>query len=259
MTDAQASGLALNQRNIKRVAEGTKNQQLAYLINQGVSKDDPLYQDIDAGLKLSDSQLSSAIKQRNKTIVPEYSSKNLKLMNVEGAGQQNVGTYTIDNGRGKQEVFGYMGVTPDGNLGLIPVDPNAVSSSTTKGIDISGADINRAHLRLSTSASRLKGKEKKWLLGAFSTDWDEAWEDLSADDKNTISTLVAQETKRNQQERKMDFVEAEETAIKDVFVDKLRKSKFFELGEAEVMTADEIEEQRKKDLAARLAKPEYKR
>ena len=180
-------------------------------------------------------------------------------MNVEGAGQQNVGTYTIDNGRGKQEVFGYMGVTPDGNLGLIPVDPNAVSSSTTKGIDISNEDVNRAHLRLSTAGSRLKGKEKNWLLGAFSTDWDEAWEDLSADDKNTISTLVAQETKRNQQERKMDFVEAEETAIKDVFVDKLRKSKFFELGEAEVMTADEIEEQRKKDLAARLAKPEYKR
>ncbi len=50
----------------------------------------------------------------------------------------------------------------------------------------------------------------------------------------------------------MDFAQAEEKAIKEVFVDKLRKSKLFELGEAEVMTADEIEEQRKKDLAERL-------
>ncbi len=252
ITDATASNLILSERKAIKVAEGTKNQQLAYLINQGIGKDDPLYQDIDAGLKLTSDQLSAEIKKRNKMLVPEYSSKNLKLMNVEGAGQQNVGTYTIDNGRRKQEVYGYMGVTPDGNLGLIPVDPNTVSSTTSKGIDISGADVNRAHTRLTTAGSRFKGKEKKWLLGAFSTDWDEAWSDLSADDKNTISTLVAQETKRNQQELNMDFAQAEEKAIKEVFVDKLRKSKLFELGEAEVMTADEIEEQRKKDLEERL-------
>ena len=253
MTDAQASALITTSRNAKRVAQGNKTQLLSYLKIQGIPEDDVLYQEIEAGFKPTQEQLKNLLLQRNLSINPQYTSKNLTLMNVKGEGQKVVGTYTVDNGVQKQEVYGYMDVTENGKMELMRVDPDAVSKikdkKQEKGIDVSSTDIKRAELRLETAGSRFKGKEDGW--GLSDINWDDAWGQLDSDQKTTIATLVAQETQRNMANG-MDFVPAEKKAIQDVYIDKLQSSGTMSWNESKYVPDEEQKEISEEELRDRL-------
>jgi len=127
-----------------------------------------------------------------------------------------------------------------------------------KGEKPTATDITAAKKALSLAGEEAKGGEAFGFLG---TDWNDAWNNQTEAAKDLLATQVAEVTnKLIKPPASLDLSEARKLAIQKMYTDNLTETGLFEWrkGESRLMNADEIAEKQKKDLEARLAKPEYK-
>lgn len=118
----------------------------------------------------------------------------------------------------------------------------------------SGADIKRTKILLATAGEEAKGEEGG-IFGAFSTDWNDAWNKLSENKKELIATQVAEYTNKLIKLGDMDLSQAQAIAIKKVYTDNLTETGLFEFkGESRLMTPDEVSKREGKNLEDRLSK-----
>lgn len=126
-----------------------------------------------------------------------------------------------------------------------------------KGEKPTATDIKAAKKALSLAGEEAKGGEAFGFLG---TDWNDAWNNQTEAAQDLLATQVAEVTnKLIKPPASLDLSEARKLAIQKMYTDNLTETGLFEWGKGEsrMMTADEIEEKQKKDLEARLAKPDY--
>jgi len=248
ITDAQANSLINNTRASRAANQLTQSQRLNYLTIQGIEDSDPLYQLVERGVDLSDSQFSSLVNQHRESIRPTISVTNSEIKNVtlkdkEGntiTTKQLVGLYKI--GKNATPRLGFMGFGDDGNETFFPVTVDQVSDvEGAKGIDPTKSDIDIISMLMETAGSEIKGKEF-WKV--FGTDWDDAWEGLSAQQKFSIATTIATEAIRLNEVEKMDMDEARREAIKEWVDNNLQGRSFLSWGFAESeFRAPTLEEQ----------------
>lgn len=237
MTDAQANSLINNTRASRAANQLTQSQRLNYLTIQGFEDSDPLYQLIERGVDLSDSQFSSLVNQHREAVIPTVSVTNSEIKNVtlkDDKGntittKQLVGLYKI--GKNATPRLGFMGFGEDGTETFFPVTVDQVSDvEGAKGIDPTKSDIDIISMLMETAGSEVKGKES-WKV--FGTDWDDAWEQLSAQQKFNIATTIATEAIRLNEVEKMDMDKARLEAIKEWVENNLQGRSFFSWGFAE--------------------------
>ena len=125
----------------------------------------------------------------------------------------------------------------------------------TKGEKPTATDIKSAKKALSLAGEEAKGGEAFGFLG---TDWNDAWNNQTEAAQDLLAEQVAEVTNKLI-DGGMDLSQARKLAIKKMYTDNLTETGLFEWdkGESRMLTADEIEEKQKKDLEARLAKPDY--
>jgi hypothetical protein len=113
---------------------------------------------------------------------------------------------------------------------------------------------------LKTAGSEAKGEEGGFF-GAFSTDWDEAWKDLSVNKKREIATQIAEEVDRLIDDG-IDSSVAKRMAIEEMYTANLTKTGLLEFGESKLQSTEERqakEVQDVRDTASKLLnKPEYR-
>lgn len=126
-----------------------------------------------------------------------------------------------------------------------------------KGEKPTATDIKAAKKALSLAGEEAKGGEAFGFLG---TDWNDAWNNQTEAAQDLLATQVAEVTnKLIKPPASLDLSEARKLAIQKMYTDNLTETGLFEWGKGEsrMMTPNEIEEKQKKDLEARLAKPDY--
>ena len=253
MTDAQANSLINNTRASRVANQKTKGQRLNYLAIQGFNESDPLYQLIERDIDLSDSQFSSLVNQHREAVMPTVSVTNSEIKNVtlkDDKGntittKQLVGLYKI--GKNATPRLGFMGFGEDGTETFFPVTVDQVSDvKGAKGIDPTKSDIDIISMLMETAGSEVKGGESWGFLG-IGTDWDDAWEQLSAQQKFNIATTIATEAIRLNEVEKMDMDKARREAIKEWVNNNLQGRSFFSLGSAE----SEVRPLSKEELATK--------
>ena len=143
-----------------------------------------------------------------------------------------------------------------------------VPAALKKGIEILGRKKEKARKGQKPSASDIKaakkalslaGEEAKGGEGFFAfldVNWNDAWNNQTEAAQDYLAEQVAEVTNKLIDDG-MDLSQARKLAIKKMYTDNLTETGLFEWGESRMMTPDEIEEKQKKDLEARLAKPEY--
>lgn len=237
MTDAQANSLINNTRASRVANQKTKGQRLNYLAIQGFNESDPLYQLIERDIDLSDSHFSSLVNQHREAVMPTISVTNSEIKNVTLKDEkgntittkQLVGLYKM--GKNATPRLGFMGFGEDGKETFFPVTVDQVSDvEGAKGIDPTKSDIDIISMLMETAGSEVKGKES-WRF--FGTDWDDAWEQLSAQQKFNIATTIATEAIRLNEVDSMSMDKARREAIKDWVDNNLQGRSFFSLGFAE--------------------------
>lgn len=124
----------------------------------------------------------------------------------------------------------------------------------TKGEKPAATDIKSAKKALSLAGEEAKGGEG--FLAFLGTDWNEAWNNQTEAAQDLLATQVAEVTNKLI-DGGMDLSQARKLAIKKMYTDNLTETGLFEWGESRMMNPDEIKEKQKKDLEARLAKPDY--
>ena len=236
MTDAQANSLINNTRASRAANKLTQNQRLNYLTIQGFEDSDPLYQLVERGVDLSDSQFSSLVNQHREARNPNINVTGAKIMNVQqidkdgnviGTTRQRVGQWKIGKG---MPIYGYLGVNADGQPDIIPVTADQVSEiKDGEGLDPTVSDIKSIKILMETGGSEEKGKES-WY-GIFSTDWNDAWSRLSDAQKHHIATFIAEDAMRLNKGG-MPMSKARKTAVQDYLNTYLNKTGLFELGES---------------------------
>lgn len=123
-----------------------------------------------------------------------------------------------------------------------------------KGQKPSASDIKAAKKALSLAGEEAKGGEG--FFAFFDVNWNDAWNNQTEAAQDYLAEQVAEVTNKLIDDG-MDLSQARKLAIKKMYTDNLTETGLFEWGESRMMTPDEIEEKQKKDLEARLAKPEY--
>ena len=123
-----------------------------------------------------------------------------------------------------------------------------------KGQKPSVSDIKAAKKALSLAGEEAKGGEG--FFAFFDVNWNDAWNNQTEAAQDYLAEQVAEVTNKLIDDG-MDLSQARKLAIKKMYTDNLTETGLFEWGESRMMTPDEIEEKQKKDLEARLAKPEY--
>ena len=208
------------------IAEGREGM-TAYLSKMGLRGTPEMLEAQSGGYdNLTASQFNNVIDIAVKFNNPEIQGTNYSLYNTD-AGKQMVGQIKIDQGAGrKQTVWGY--VNPEGDV--VPVDFNSISKVTDSSIDgvkVSGASIKNISLRLATAGSKAVDSNGEPLAG-FLTDANDAWEALDGEAKYTVALAVATraEQYRTRKNNPLNQLEAENTAIKEIFVDNIEKKGF---------------------------------
>ena len=145
---------------------------------------------------------------------------------------------------------------------------SGVKGALNKGIEILGrkqaaqpkgekptaTDIKSAKKALSLAGEEAKGGEG--FFAFLDTDWNDSWNNQTETAQDLLATQVAEVTNKLI-DGGMDLSQARKLAIKKMYTDNLTETGLFEWGESRMMTPDEIEEKQKKDLEARLNKPDY--
>lgn len=169
--------------------------------------------------------------------------------------------------RQKQAAIDVADALPPEYAQLAKAIRNGVKGALNKGIEILGrkqtappkgtkptaTDIKSAKKALSLAGEEAKGGEAFGFLG---TDWNDAWNNQTEAAQDLLSTQVAEVTNKLI-DGGMDLSQARKLAIKKMYTDNLTETGLFEWGESRMMNPDEIVEKQKKDLEARLAKPDY--
>lgn len=136
-----------------------------------------------------------------------------------------------------------------------------IDKKPKKGIDPTMTDVKEIEMLLETAGSEALGEEGG-IFGAFSTDWDEAWEDLSVNKKREIATQIAEEVDRLINEEGKNSSVAKRMAIEKMYTANLTKTGLLEFGESKLQSTEERqakEVQDVRDTASRLLnKPEYR-
>ena len=107
-------------------------------------------------------------------------------------------------------------------------------------------DVKEIEMLLETAGSEALGEEGG-IFGAFSTDWDEAWKDLSVNKKREIATEIAEEVDRLIEEGK-NSSEAKRIAIKKMYTDNLTETGLLEFGESKLLSPEEREKRELQDV-----------
>ena len=208
------------------IADGREGT-MAYLSKLGLGGSPEMLEAKSGGYdNLTASQLNNVIDIAVKFNNPDIQGTNYSLYNTD-AGKQMVGQIKIDQGAGrKQTVWGY--VNPKGDV--VPVDFNSISKVTDSSIDgvkVSGRAIKDISLRLATAGSKAVDSNGKPLAG-FLTDANDAWEALDGEAKYTVALSVATraEQYRTRKDNPLNQLEAENKAIKEIFVDNIEKKGF---------------------------------
>ena len=249
----RANSLINNTRASRAANKLTQSQRLNYLTIQGFKDSDPLYQLVERGVDLSDSQFSSLVNQHREAVMPTVSVTNSEIKNVtlednEGnifTTKQLVGLYKI--GENATPRLGFMGFGENGKETFFPVTADQVSDvDGAKGIDPTKSDIDIISLLMETAGSEVKGGESWGFLG-IGTDWDDAWEQLSAQQKFNIATTIATEAIRLNEVDGMPMDKARREAIKEWVDNNLQGRSFLSWGLAE----SEVRPLSKEELATK--------
>lgn len=208
------------------IAEGREGM-TAYLSKMGLRGTPEMLEAQSGGYdNLTASQFNNVIDIAVKFNNPEIQGTNYSLYNTD-AGKQMVGQFKIDQGAGrKQTVWGY--VNPKGDV--VPVDFNSISKVTDskgKGINVSRNAIRDISVRLATAGSNAVDSNGEPLAG-FLTDANDAWKALDGEAKYTVALSVATraEQYRTRKDNPLNQLEAENKAIKEIFVDNIEKKGF---------------------------------
>jgi hypothetical protein len=113
-----------------------------------------------------------------------------------------------------------------------------IDKKPKKGGDPTKSDVKEIEMLLETAGSEAKGEEGGFF-GAFSTDWNEAWKDLSVNKKRNIATEIAEEVDRLVNDDGIDSSVAKRIAIKKMYTDNLTEKGLFEFGESELLSTEE--------------------
>ena len=136
-----------------------------------------------------------------------------------------------------------------------------IDKKPKKGRDPSKSDVKEIEMLLKTAGSEAKGEEGGFF-GAFSTDWDEAWKDLSVNKKRNIATQIAEEVDRLIDEESMNSSEAKRIAIEKMYTANLTEKGLLEFGESELLSTEERKAKEVQDVrntaSKLLNKPEYR-
>ena len=117
----------------------------------------------------------------------------------------------------------------------------------------SGTDIKTMKILLSTAGEDYRGKEGG-IFGAFSTNWNDAWNKMNPSDQNQIATIAAEETNKLV-DLGFDLSTAQKIVIKKIYTDNLTETGLFEFkGESKLMSPDDIQKTEKNKLEERLEK-----
>ena len=123
-----------------------------------------------------------------------------------------------------------------------------------KGEKPTATDITSAKKALSLAGEEAKGGEG--FFAFLDTDWNDSWNNQTEAAQDLLAEQVAEVTNKLI-DGGMDLSQARKLAIKKMYTDNLTETGLFEWGESRMMTPNEIEEKQKKNLEARLAKPDY--
>lgn len=137
-----------------------------------------------------------------------------------------------------------------------------IDKKPKKGGDPTKSDVKEIEMLLETAGSEAKGEEGGFF-GAFSTDWNEAWKDLSVNKKRNIATEIAEEVDRLVNDDGIDSSVAKRIAIKKMYTDNLTEKGLFEFGESELLSTEERQAKEVEDVRKTanelLKKPDYNR
>ena len=209
----------------KEQVETKRKATVQLLMNRGFSQDsEEVREALEGSLdSLSESQLNSTVNALALYANPKITSDSLTAYNTP-EGIKMVGKWTIETPEGIKQVFGYRNAegTP------VPIDPKTskkVKDKDVEGISSSPGRVSKIMLKLATAGEEAVDDKGQPIAG-FITDANDAWSNLSDVKKLEVATAVDVRAEFYRKRKGMNQLQAQRTAIKEIFTDNVEEKKF---------------------------------